>query len=317
MKYTDYYKTLGISKDATQEEIKKSYRQLAKKYHPDLNKDSGAEEKFKEINEAFEVLGDAEKRKKYDNFGSSGNFSQGMDFDPSQFGFNTHQGGTYQSTGDFSDFFNMFFQGADSRGSSSSSSFSFEDLFGGNTKHSRKKPQDIKGADAEASVFIGIEEAYKGVKKSYTINTGSGKQSISVTIPKGIMPGQKVKIKGQGNAGPTGIKGDLYLVIQFAKDDTYSMEGLDVTKVLDIYPWEAYFGTKTQVETFEGKVVLKIPEKIQSGKKIKLKNKGYKNIKGEMGDLFIQIRIMNPTSMDKSTEKLYKELQENYDKTKK
>lgn len=314
MKYTDYYKVLGVEKEATQAEIKKAYRQLAKKYHPDLNKDSKAEEKFKEINEAFEVLGDEDKRKKYDTLGDTGNFRPGMDFDPSQFGFNPNSGNSYQSTGDFSDFFNMFFQGASSRGGSSSSSFNFDDLFGGNERQSSHKARDIKGEDIESPILIDIKEAYNGLKKSYTINTGSGKQAITVTIPSGILPGQKVKIKGQGRTGPTGIKGDLYLKVDFTKDDSYTMDGLNVTKILEIYPWDAYFGTKSNVETFQGKVVLKIPEKIQSGKKIKLSKKGYKNIKGETGDLFIEIRIINPSNMDPASEKLYKELQQMYTK---
>ncbi len=310
MKYKDYYEILGVDKNASQDDIKKAYRKLAKKYHPDMNKSNpSSEEKFKEINEAFEVLGDKEKRKKYDMFGQSGNFHQGMDFDPSQFGsqfdFGNFGGGrTYTySTGnsDFSDFFNMFF-GNGHR----SASFDFGDIF---NKAGTGTGRDLKGQDIESEIRISLYEAYHGVKKQFMLDTGMSKQSISVSIPKGIISGQKIKLKGQGAAGPTGEKGDLYLKVIINKYDKFTLNDLDLNTSVEVYPWEAYFGTEKIIETLDGKIKLKIPSRIQTGKKIKVPSKGYRDIKGNTGNLFVEVRIINPSSLPPEAEEVYEKLQ--------
>ncbi len=312
MKYKDYYEILDVDKDASPADIKKAYRKLAKKYHPDINKGSKSEEKFKEINEAFEVLGDEEKRKKYDMFGQSGGFHQGMDFDPSQFSSEYNPGNfgggrtyTYStSNGDFSDFFNMFF-GSEHQGSS----FGFENIFDrAGTGHSNFSNRSIKGEDMEAEIKIDLHEAYNGVKKQFVLNTGVQKQSISVSIPRGITSGQKIKLKGQGAPGPTGQKGDLYIRVIINKDPKLVLNDLDINTFLEIYPWEAYFGTEKIVETLEGKIKLKIPSKIQTGRKIKLSSKGYKDMKEKTGNLFVEIKIINPTSLSPEGEEAYEKL---------
>ncbi len=317
MKYKDYYDILGVEKSASQEEIKKTYRKLAKKYHPDMNKDNKkAEEKFKEINEAFEVLGDEEKRKKYDTFGQSGNFHQGMDFDPSQFssqfGFGNFGGGgrtyTYTtSNADFSDFFNMFFGG----GGGGGSAYDFQDIFGGQGGFGRNTAyEQPKGQDVEAEIQVSLQEAYKGAKKQITLDTGTGKRSLSVNIPSGILTGKKIKLKGQGAPGPAGAKGDLYLKVNMIPDKNLKLNALNLDTNIEIYPWDAYFGCKKVIHTLDGKIMLNIPPKIQTGKKIKVAGKGYKNMNGKTGDLFVEIKIVNPSSLSPELEELYKKLKE-------
>src|SRR5690554_6447518 len=196
MEYKDYYKILGVEKTASQDEIKRAYRKLAKKYHPDLNpNDAKAQEKFKEINEAYEVLGDEEKKKRYDAFGSGYNFTNGQHFDPSQFGFENFGNGysyTYTGNGDFSEFFNMFFGGMDPKGKSRGpkSGFDLGNLFGGR-KNNRKSPA------YESELNITIEEGYNGTSKNINLNIGGSNKSLSVNVPKGILPGKKLKVKGE------------------------------------------------------------------------------------------------------------------------
>lgn len=311
MKYKDYYEILGVDKEASQADIKKSFRKLAKQYHPDTNAgNKKSEEKFKEINEAFEVLGDEEKRKKYDMFGNSGHFHQGMDFDPSQyssqFDFGNYGGGTYTYTTDskdFSDFFNMFF----------GSNGSFDNIFeGAKTRnyHRGYTHEELKGQDVESEIKIDITEAYKGIKKQITLNTGMGTSSISVNIPSGILPSKKIKLKGQGLPGPSGKKGDLYLKVHFNENKKYILNGLDLTTFAEIFPWEAYFGTEKIIETMDGKIKIKIPSKIQSGQKIKITDKGYKDMKGNKGHLYVEIKIVNPSSLPPEGEEAYKKLQQ-------
>ncbi len=304
MRYKDYYEELGVKKSATSDEVKKAYRKLAKKYHPDANQgDSKSEEKFKTINEAYEVLGDDEKRKQYDSFGQQGNFHNGMNFDPSQFGGQYSHSGQAGTSGDFSDFFNAFFGGSDDFGGGGGFADSFKQKF---------RHRDMPGEDLETKAFVDIEEAYQGVKKQYTINTGSGKQTISVNIPAGILPGKKIKIPNQGQAGPTGIKGNLLLNIQFNKSKQYELDGLDVYTTVEIFPWEAYYGIEKVVRTLAHKVKVKIPKDIKSNGKIKLSNKGYKDMKGNVGNLYIEVKIVNPTPLSKEAEDYYKKLNDLY-----
>lgn len=306
MKYKDYYEILGVDRKAGTAEIKKAYRHLAKKYHPDRNPgDKKSEEKFKEINEAFEVLGNEDKRKKYDAMGSTGYFYNGMDFDPSQFGgFSGGRTYTY-STGntDFSDFFNMFFGG--------NGSFGFEDLFNHSRRDSMQdgfSSRDLKGQNIESEITVDIEEAYSGAKKQFSFDAGMGVQTISVTIPAGIMPGKKIKIKEQGLPGPTGKKGDLLLKVNFRKHGKYRLDGLDIHSFVEVFPWEAYFGAEKVIETLDGKIKIKIPERINSGKKIKIQGKGYKNMEGHTGNLYAEIRIVNPEHLPPEIEKAYKSM---------
>lgn len=298
MEYKDYYKILEVEKSSSQDEIKKSYRRLAKKYHPDLHPDDTvAHEKFKEINEAYEVLGDEEKKKKYDMFGSNYNFAGGQDFDPSQYGFggNTY---TYSSGdgGDFSDFFNMFFGGG-------SGGFDINDLFSGG-RGSTRGPAPRQSYESQLN--ISIEDGYKGGEKDVSISLGGSRQNISVKIPKGITPGKKIRVRGE----KWGIDGDILFKINFIEDEKLRLEGLDLIKRVDILPWEAALGDKILLSTLEGKIRVTIPKAIEGGKKLRIAKKGYRDMKGKQGDLYIQINIVNPPNLTKKEEKLYKELKE-------
>lgn len=290
MKYKDYYKILEVDESASQDEIKKSYRKLAKKYHPDLNPDNEEyEEKFKEANEAYEVLSDEEKRKKYDSFESNYDFSGGQNFDPSQYGFDgSGQSYTYTSSsdaGEFSDFFNMF--------------------FGDGGQFSRRTPQASRQS-YDSEISISLEEAYKGTTKEMTLNFGGERKNIKIRVPKGILPGKKLRVKGD----KWGIPGEILFKIKLIEDNKNVLDGLNIIKTLDILPYEAALGNKVVVETFEDKIRITIPKGIDSGKKIKIPKKGYRDMKGKQGDLYIQINIVNPPTISKEEEELYKKLKE-------
>ena len=297
MEYKDYYKVLGVDKKASADEIKKAYRKLAKKYHPDANQGSKhSEEKFKTLNEAYEVLGDEKKRQQYDTFGQQGDFSGGSNFDPSQYGgFNSRS--NRNTNADFSDFFNTFFGGDNGDPFSSRRSSGFG-----------HRQRDIAGEDIETSVYVDIEEAYHGVKKKYSLNTGSGIQIVSVNIPAGILPEKKIKISDHGMPGPTGKFGHLYLKIHFNKHKNLELKGLDIYTFVEIYPWEAYYGTKKVIQTLDGKIKVTIPSNIQSSDKIKLAKKGYKDMKGHQGGLYLEVKIVNPVELPKEIESAYKKL---------
>ena len=213
MQYKDYYKTLGVEKSATADEIKKAYRTLVKKYHPDKNQgDKKAEDKFKEVSEAYEVLGDAEKRSKYDNFGSQTNFSGGYDFDPSQYGFSSDNVRYQYSTGGngvHSDFFNAFFSGND---------FDLGDIFSsfGGGGRSRRQPRAQDGQDIESEIEITPEEGHHGVEKQISLQTQTGVRNITFKIPKGVKEGERIRLKNQGGDGANGgKKGSLYMKVKF------------------------------------------------------------------------------------------------------
>ena len=300
MEYKDYYNILGVDKNASNDEIKKAYRKLAKKYHPDLNpNDQKAQEKFKEINEAYEVLGDEDKKKKYDTFGNGYNFTNGQNFDPSQYGFTNFGNGykyTYTSGGGegFSDFFNMFFGGG--------GDFGINDLFNrGSTRTGPSRSQSY-----ESELNISLEEGYNGTTKTLSLRIGNENKSLSVKVPKGILPGKKIKIKGE----KAGIHGDIYLKVNFIKDSKLRLEGLDIYKRIDLLPWEAALGAKIVVDTFTGKIKIAIPPSIEGGKKIRIPRKGYRDMKGNTGDLYIEVNIVNPPDLTEEQKKLYERLRE-------
>lgn len=300
MEYKDYYKILEIDKNASESDIKKAYRKLAKKYHPDLNpNDPKAQEKFKEVNEAYEVLGDADKKQKYDTFGSSYDFAGGQHFDPSQFGFG---GGHYTYTtgnaGDFSDFFNMFFGGAGGSG------FNINDLFRG--KGSRKSSRGFKTPrqSYESELNITLEEGYNGSTKEVYVNFGGENKKLSIKIPKGIFPGKKLKVNGE----KWGINGDVLFNIKLIEDGRNRLDGLDIISKIDLLPWEAVLGTKLVISTLAGKIKIDIPKGIISGNKLRIPRKGYRDMKGNVGDLYLEINIVNPPRLSEEEIKLYEEL---------
>lgn len=300
MEYKDYYKILGVDKSSSQDEIKKAYRKLAKKYHPDLHpNDDKAQEKFKEINEAYEVLGDADRKKKYDTFGSGYNFTGGQDFDPSQYGFGNGSY-TYTTSGDFSDFFNMFFGGSQ-KTSSRMGGFDLGNLFGGGRKSTGRQTPSY-----ESELNITLEEGYNGVIKNVNLNISGENKSLSVNVPKGILPGKKLKVKGE----KWGIKGNILFKINLVEDGKNKLDGLDIITRLDLYPWQAALGDKVVVSTLDGKIKVDIPKSISSGKKIRVPKKGYKDMKGNQGDLYIEMNIVIPQNLTEEEIKLYEKLKQ-------
>lgn len=308
MKYKDYYQALECKKDASQDAIKRAYRRLARKYHPDVNKDPQAEERFKEIGEAYEVLGDPEKRKAYDRFGS--NWKEGQDFRPppgwdSDFSF--HQGGrSFSSSGDFSDFFESLFGGERLRRSTGPGFGNREFM--------------AKGEDIHAKLSINLEDSYAGSQRTITLNINTPDSvgrivtqphTLQVTIPKGIIKGQQIRLEGQGSPGIHGPNGDLFLEIVFAEHSIFTVQNRDIFLTLPITPWEAVLGATIKVPTLGRPVDLKIPENSQTGKKLRLKGKGLSS-KNQTGDQYVTLNIMTPPAHTKSQRELYKKMAETF-----
>src|SRR6266436_2652280 len=272
VQFRDYYETLGVSKTATEDEIKSAFRKLARKYHPDVAKDKkAAEEKFKQINEAYEVLSDPEKRQKYDQLGANwnqpGGFQPPPDWGDSQPGGGFHQWGgdgggvqfEFGGTG-FSDFFEAFFGGG--RGRSA---------FGG---FGRRQATAERGADVEADIMVPLEEALHGSTRTVSLRrAGSDKvENYQVKIPRGVHEGQRIRLRGQGAAGTRGGKsGDLFLRVRLARHPDFTVEGSDLIHEVKIEPWQAVLGAELVVPTLEGKVRLKIPPGTQGGQRFRLR----------------------------------------------
>ena len=302
MKYKDYYEILGVSKNADEKEIKSAYRKLAKKYHPDLHQgDDAAAEKFKEVSEAYEVLSDKEKRNKYDKFGSNYDFSSGYDFDPSQYGYTYTTGG---SGADFSDFFETIF-GSSKSGGNFSGGFNINDIFGDFSSKGRGKSNKKARNKFESELSISIKEAYEGVTKNVSLTYKQEEYDIAVKIPAGITSNKKVKVKGE----KFGLPGDILFKINIRDEKNLSLDGLDIIKTENIYPWEAALGTNKTVETLKGKLKLKIPKFFVGGNKMRIPSKGFKDLKGNVGDLYVIFNIVNPKELSEEQEKLYKELE--------
>lgn len=309
MKFRDYYEVLGVEKKASQDEIKKAYRKLAKKYHPDTHPgDKTAEEKFKEANEAYEVLGDAGKREKYDQFGAQGQFHNGADFDPSAYGFGNNVRYEYRQDGnsDFSDFFNMFFGGSNPFGS-----FGEDSLFGNKAARGGRFTQSrqMKGEDSEAVLKITLSEGLSGAEKRIGLRTSAGEKTISLKIPAGIKPGEKIKLSGQGGSGFNGGRnGDLYLHIEFVRNVDFELNGLNIEGRIALFPWEAALGTEKAYQTLDGRISVKVPAGIQTDSRIRVAGRGYRDKNGTRGDLFLHVRIINPEKLSKEQLDLYEKL---------
>jgi len=299
MEYKDYYKTLGISRDATQDEIKKSYRKLARKFHPDICKDADAEQKFKELGEAYEVLKDPEKRAAYNKFGSD--WKQGQEFKPPpnwDAGFEFRGGGS---------------TGAESFGYSDF----FENLFGGGGFQSGQATFRAAGQDEHAKVLISLNDACSGATRIFTLSRPevdknghlvNRQHTISVTIPKGVVEGQRIRLKGQGLPGMGGgPSGDLYLEIAFEKHPLFHAENRDLHLILPVTPWEAALGATIKAPTLKGKVNLKVPSGSQSGTKLRLKGKGLCSA-ARSGNLYITLKIVTPKATTKEQKKLYEQM---------
>lgn len=311
IKFQDYYKTLGVEKTATQEEISKAYRKLARKYHPDVNKSSGAEDKFKEISEAYEVLKDKEKRQKYDTFGS--NYQAGQDFQPPPGWEHMFAGG--QSGGNFGSSFSF--------GNNSAGGFSdfFSSLFGGDfgtdfssgrpgAQQHRSRATSNENLDIKTSIDISIFDAVNGAKKTISLNDPrTGNKSLNVSIPKGITDGASIRLRGQGREA-VGTKGDLILKVNFLPNDTFKAINRDIIQVLPISPEEAALGSKVNFKTLNGELSVNIKAGSQSGQKLRIKGKGIPNPKGEDGNLLVELKVVVPKHLSQEQKIAYEKLKE-------
>jgi curved DNA-binding protein len=298
MEYKDYYKILGVDKKASQADIKKAYRKLAVQYHPDKNPgNKEAEEKFKLINEAQEVLGDPEKRKKYDELGENWNRFQTQDYDPG-FG-QSGQGGTHYQ-GDFNEFF----------GSGNGQGFSdfFEAFFGGGSgRRSGQQARHFKGHDYESEMEITLEEAYSGSSRIIQVHN----EKLRITVKPGAYDGQLLRIKGKGGTGSSEQhRGDLYVRIRLKPHPAFHRQGDDLhaTQSIDLYT--AVLGDDILVKTISGNVKVKIPPATQNGKTIRIKGKGMpvNGTTNTFGDLYLQLRVLIPEKLSKEEKQAFEQL---------
>ncbi len=345
VKFQDYYEILGVDRNASEKEIKNAYRKLARKWHPDLHsagEKEKAEEEFKKINEAYEVLSDPEKRKQYDQLGS--NWKHGQDFSGFQQG-HTDMGGVHFYTsgdfsgsdfedifgGGFSEFFRMFFgEGAAAGTAGRSSRSGFADGGAG-------RRGTVRGEDVESEIELSLEEAYRGGTKSIRVSgsavcTGCGgsgiagqsfcarcggtgstpeEKTLEVQIPPGVKEGSRIRLKGQGGAGlGKGPKGDLYLKVRLRPHPVFRLKGENVETDVVVRPEQALFGDKIPVQTLDGKVTLNVPPNSHNGSKLRLRGKGFPKKDKSRGDQHIRLVIDTPSDMSEEEKNLYKQLYE-------
>ncbi|HTN93553.1 MAG TPA: DnaJ C-terminal domain-containing protein [Gallionella sp.] len=301
MEFKDYYKIMGVARDATQDEIKHTYRKLARKYHPDVSKEADAEARFKELGEAYEVLKDAEKRAAYDQLGA--NWKGGQEFRPPpdwNAGFEFSGGGSSAGgAADYSDFFASLF-GRDFRDGGGGASFR------------------TTGEDHHAKVLIDLEDAYQGATRTITLRVPTvdaqghvvtRDRILNVTIPKGIREGQHIRLSGQGSPGAgEGKAGDLYLEIEFRPHPLYRVDGRDLHLDLPVAPWEAALGATVKVPTPGGIVELKIPEGSVSGRKMRLKGRGMPG--NPPGDCYVILSIALPPADTEAAKDIYRKMEQ-------
>jgi curved DNA-binding protein len=293
MAFVDYYKTLGIEKTATEEEIKKAYRKLARKFHPDLNpNDKEANKKFQQINEANEVLSDPEKRKKYDAYGENWQHAEQYEQAKQSRSQSSQDWEDYtysdaQNEGDFSDF--------------------FESLFGNTERRSRSSQVKFRGNDYNASLHLKLHEAYSTHKKTITINN----KQVRITIPAGVENGQVIKLKGYGSEGVNGgPNGDLYIMFVIEEDGKFKRVGNDLYTKAEIDLYTAILGGDHTIDTLSGKIKLKVSPETQNGGTVRLKRKGFPVYKqeGSFGDLFVTWQIKMPVNLTEKQKELFREL---------
>ncbi|MEG2172875.1 MAG: J domain-containing protein [Desulfovibrionaceae bacterium] len=298
--YKDYYKLLGVERSTSVEDIAKAYKKLARKHHPDLNPDDkGAEEKFKEINEAYEVLKDPEKRKLYDQLGP--NWKEGQQFQgaPGFENMNFNFNGQNFGGAGFSDFFEaMFGQAARGQGGGGGRGGFGPDPFGGFSARQRR------GRDVEADLPISLEDAFKGGRRTITLTMPQGDRTLEVNVPAGIREGGKLRLSGQGDSTPGGSAGDLFLRIKYAPHAQFRTEGDTVHFDLQLSPWEAVLGAKARVPTLEGAIELNIPAGTSSGRKFRLRGKGLGS-GASRGDQIVQVQITVPAELTKRERELW------------
>jgi curved DNA-binding protein len=313
----DFYETLGVPRTASQDDIQRAYRRLARQYHPDVNHDPGAEDRFKDVSEAYDVLSDPQARRRYDAFGAD--FRQvPEDMDPETFRRARSGAGSGAGAG-----------GGRARGARGSPGFGYstgepgfgyssgdvdiEDLlggfFGGRGGRGSRGWGPIPGADQEAELEITVEEAYHGTRRSITLSGDGARATLDVNVPPGVTDGQRIRLAGQGGRGSDGgANGDLYLVVRIAPHPRYRLSGRDLSVDLLLAPWEAALGTTVAVDTPGGEAKVKVPAGTSSGRRLRLRGRGLPNPRGKPGDLFAEAKIMVPPRPSRAERRLFEEL---------
>lgn len=275
----NHYETLGVSRGASQEDIHRAYRNLARKWHPDVNRDPGAEDRFKEISEAYEVLSDPEQRRRYDASGTEFRRMTGAEASGGGFG-RTGRGGP-----------------------------NLDDLLGGLFGQGRRGAGPRRGRDQHASVTLSIEEAFNGTKRNLTLRGPRGTKDVAVSIPPGVVEGQRIRIRGEGDPGfGGGPSGDLLLEVTIAPHPTFSVSGRDLSVTVPVSPWEAALGANVTIPTVGGSAQVKVPPGSSSGKRLRLTGRGLPNPKGEPGDLYAVLSIVVPTELTEREAELFEAL---------
>jgi curved DNA-binding protein len=300
MKYKDYYKILGVERSATEADIKKAYRKLARKYHPDVSKERDAEERFKELGEAYEVLKDSEKRKAYDEMGS---YQPGQDFRPPPGWEQAFQSGGMHGFADEGDI----------------DLFDLLSGLGGGFRRARGGAGfRAPGQDYEVTVHLSVEEAARGVEIEVPLSTAElteegvvrrTTRTVKVRIPKGATDGQRLRVPGKGGSGQGGHHGDLYVNIHLRPHDLFRVSGHDLYLELPVAPWEAALGAEVQVPTLDGRISVKVPAGSRAGQKLRVRGKGLPRPGGGEGDLYAVLQVVTPSVLSEREKQLYSELQ--------
>jgi curved DNA-binding protein len=301
----DYYQVLGVDRAAGQQDIQRAFRKLARRFHPDINKDPGADERFKQINEAYEVLSDEKKRARYDRFGDAWR-QVPEDYDGPMPGAGPFGGGGRR----------VYVNPGGGSGDAGFAGVDFEDLLGGlfggrAGAAGRGARTSAPGADAEAEIELSVEDAYAGGRRRITLQTAAGSRTYEVTIPAGVSHGQRIRLAGQGASGlGGGPRGDLYLLVRLSPHPRYRVEGRDITVELPVAPWEAALGASVPVDTPGGPVRLQVPAGSSSGRRLRLRERGMPNPAGTAGDLYAEVKIVIPPQTSDRERELWRRLAE-------
>jgi curved DNA-binding protein len=299
VKFRDYYDVLGVARAATEDDIKKAYRTLARKLHPDLNpEDKTAEEKFKELNEAYTVLSDPDKRRRYDQLGPD--WKTGSDFTPPPGWERTS--GTYEDLGDI-------FGAAGTGGGAAGFSDFFEALFGARGGRAGAGFA-MRGRDMEAEIPLALEEAHRGIKRSITLQSPNGPKTLDVTIPAGVRDGSVIRLAGQGTPGTGNAPpGDLLLYVRLQPHPLFTIVGDgDIQIDFPVAPWEAALGTRVPVPTLDGSVDMTVPAGTQTGQRLRLRGQGLTQRRGGRGDEYVRLKIVNPPRLTETEKDLFAKL---------